>query len=174
MEESVLLPELPPGVGRGAPESQGQIQGAPVLPGVGICVTERILVYGAACSNPGPELNLKAMREMQSSQLQTDCVERAMKNSGCLGVGWQEGLPSPKSAPEKGPILPLNLQRPRINSKEETGCPDLNLDPLAFKVPVLKRWTQLRGHYEPVRGGRGRPSSRGPLGTLQPTSTHES
>lgn len=58
MEESVLLPELSPRVGRGTPESRGQIQGAPVLHRAGICVTERILVYGAAYSNSGPELNL--------------------------------------------------------------------------------------------------------------------
>lgn len=51
---------------------------------------------------------------------------------------WQGGPPSPRSALGKSPILPLNLQRPRINSKEETGCLDLNLDPLAFEVPVLK------------------------------------
>lgn len=87
----------------------GKIQEAPVLRGWRIWVTEGILVYGAMCLNLGPELNV-SMRERQSlTAPNKTSVGRTMKNS----VGWLEGPPSSRSALEEGPIVTLNLQRPR-------------------------------------------------------------
>lgn len=94
------------------------------------------------CSNLGPELNFKTMRERLSSfsSRQSGCCANMRGTQVCWGRAGRTRSPYLLGRLSRERLFLASVDRDQVH-RQEIMCPDFNPDPLDFKVPALKCWS---------------------------------